>query len=238
MTTAIQVGDRTIATDEILPLLKQYGILPQLVREIILEEATANISLTQEESMKAFKQFYQENQLNTEAELQAWLDARGIQREQLDYIVTRNAKLENFKTSTWGDKLDTYFIQRKSKLDRVIYSLIRVNDIGIAQELYFRIQEGEQSFSDLAREYSQGAEAQTGGILGPMELGVPHPALANILASCQPGQLLPPTRMGEWMVIVRLEKFIPAQLDDTVRKRLINELFENWLQTQVKSFRS
>lgn len=236
MTTVIQVGDRTISSEEIIPLIKQYGILPQLVREIIIEQAIAEISLPPEESMKAFKQFYQDNQLNTEADLEKWLDARGLQREQLDYLVTRNAKLEEFKKSTWADKVQSYFIQRKSKLDRVIYSLIRVNDIGIAQELYFRIQEGEQSFSDLAREYSQGAEAQTGGILGPMELGVPHPALANMLASSQPGQLLPPTRMGEWMVIVRLEKFIPAQLDDAIRQRLINELFEHWLQTQVKSF--
>lgn len=30
------------------------------------------------------------------------------------------------------------------------------SDLGFAQELYFRIQEGEQSFAQLAREYSQG----------------------------------------------------------------------------------
>lgn len=234
MTEVLQVGDRTITTDKIVPLLKQYGILPQLVREIIIEQATAKILLEQEETMKAYKQFYQENQLSTEDDLQVWLDTRGLEREQLDYIVTRNAKLENFKKITWGDKLETYFIQRKAKLDRVVYSLIRVGDVGIAQELYFRIQEGEQSFSDLAREYSQGPEGQTGGILGPMELGIPHPALANILSSSQPGQLIPPTRLGEWMVIVRLEKFIPAQLDDAMRQRLLNELFENWLQTQLK----
>ncbi|MBD2774080.1 peptidylprolyl isomerase [Iningainema tapete] len=234
MTEVLQVGDRTITTDKIVPLLKQYGILPQLVREIIIEQATAKIPLEQEETMKAYKQFYQDNQLTTEDDLKIWLDTRGLEREQLDYIVTRNAKLENFKKITWGDKLESYFIQRKAKLDRVVYSLIRVGDVGIAQELYFRIQEGEQSFSDLAREYSQGPEGQTGGILGPMELGIPHPALANILSSSQPGQLIPPTRLGEWMVIVRLEKFLPAQLDDAMRQRLLNELFENWLQTQLK----
>lgn len=180
MTEVLQVGDRTITTDKIVPLLKQYGILPQLVREIIIEQATAKILLEQEETMKAYKQFYQENQLSTEDDLKVWLDTRGLEREQLDYIVTRNAKLENFKKITWGDKLETYFIQRKAKLDRVVYSLIRVGDVGIAQELYFRIQEGEQSFSDLAREYSQGPEGQTGGILGPMELGIPHPALSTL----------------------------------------------------------
>ena len=234
MTSVLQVGDRLIAADEIIFLVKQYGILPQLLREMIIEQALADFPLTQEETMQAYKQFYQEQKLNEEVELQAWLEARGLEREHLDYLVTRNIKLERFKKATWGDNLDSYFLKRKPQLDRVVYSLLRVNDIGIAQELYFRIQEGEQSFSDLAREYSQGPEAQTGGTLGPVELGIPHPVLANMLASSQSGQLLPPARLGEWFVIVRVEKFLPALLDDEMQTRLINELFENWLQTQVK----
>ncbi|GAB1542470.1 hypothetical protein NUACC21_51440 [Scytonema sp. NUACC21] len=236
MTPILQVGSRTIAKSEIVPLLKQYGILPQLVQEIIIDSAISNITLTQEETVQLYKQFYQQQQLNSDADLQAWLQARNLDRQQLDYQVTRNIKLETFKKSTWGDKLQSYFIQRKGKLDRVVYSLIRVKDICIAQELYFRIQEGEQSFSELAREYSDGPEAQTGGILGPVELGVPHPSLAKMLSSVQPGQLLPPTPLGDWIVIVRLEKFLPAQLDDATKQRLLNELFDNWLQTQLKEY--
>jgi hypothetical protein len=32
---------------------------------------------------------------------------------------------------------------------------------------------------------------------------------------------------------VRLERFIPAQLDDAMRRRLFNECFETWLQEQL-----
>ncbi|MBW4635341.1 MAG: peptidylprolyl isomerase [Iphinoe sp. HA4291-MV1] len=234
MIPVLQVGDRAISNDELIPLLKQYGMLPQLMREIIIDSAIANHTLTAEENTQAYKQFYQQHQLNSEGELQAWLQARGVSREQLDSLATRDIKLENFKRSTWGDKLQSYFLQRKAKLDRVVYSLIRVKDICIAQELYFRIQEGEQSFSELAREYSLGSEAQTGGLIGPVELAIPHPILANMLASIQPGQLLPPTPLGDWIVIVRLEKLLPAQLDEQMQERLLNELFEHWLQTQLK----
>jgi parvulin-like peptidyl-prolyl isomerase len=234
MIPVLQVGDRAITNEELIPLLKQYGILPQLLREIIIDSAIANLTLTPEENNQAYKQFYQQNQLSSESDLQEWLQTRGLNREQLDYLATRNIKLEQFKRSTWADKLQSYFLQRKAKLDRVVYALIRVKDICIAQELYFRIQEGEQSFSELAREYSQGPEAQTGGLIGPVELGIPHPALANMLASVQPGQLLPPTTLGDWIVIVKLEKFMPAQLDEEMRQRLLNELFEYWLQTQLK----
>ena len=113
-----------------------------------------------------------------------------------------------------------------------MYSLIRVKDPYLAQELYFRVQEGEQSFSEIAREYSEGPEAETGGLLGPVDLGVPHPALAKMLLRSKPGELLPPSRLGDWVVVVRLEKYMPAQLDEVMRKRLLNELFDRWVKTE------
>ncbi|MCV3213624.1 peptidylprolyl isomerase [Plectonema radiosum NIES-515] len=239
----LQVGDvrqqaatyiDKITSDEIISRLKQYGIMPQFMREVLIDCAIADITLTTEETFKACQQFYQQQQLKSDADLETWLVSRSLSREQLDHIITRNTKLEYIKRGNWENKLESYFLQRKAKLDRVIYSLIRVKDIGIAQELYFRIQEGEQSFSELGSKYSLGAEAETGGLLGPMELSVPHPDLAKMLAASQPGKLLPPTRLGEWIVIVRLEKFIKAQLNESMRQRLLNELFENWIQTQYK----
>jgi len=110
--------------------------------------------------------------------------------------------------------------------------------VGIAQELYFRIQAKENSFADLAREYSLGPEAQTGGLVGPVELNALHPVMVQMLSSSQPGQILPPTRIAEWFVILRLEKFIPAQLDESMKARLLNELFEAWLQEQQKQIMS
>jgi parvulin-like peptidyl-prolyl isomerase len=224
-----------IASDDLIALLNQYGMLPPLVRELLIDQAIAPIALSPEETLRACQQFYQQHQINSETDLQTWLDDRGLSRDQLDALATRTVKLEQFKQNTWGHKLESYFLQRKAYLDRVIYSLIRITDMGIAQELYFRIQEGEQPLTELAREHSQGPEAQTGGLLGPVELSVPHPALAKILSASQPGQLMPPTRLGDWIVIVRLEKFLPAQLDNAMRQRLLNELFEEWVRERQKA---
>ena len=63
---------------------------------------------------------------------------------------------------------------------------------------------------------------------------MPHPALARILSISQPGQLWPPTRVGEWFVVVQLEKFFPARLDDPTRQRLLDELFNTWLIERVQ----
>ncbi|MEP0869834.1 peptidylprolyl isomerase [Trichocoleus desertorum AS-A10] len=238
MTVILQVGERAITAAEILPLLARYQLLPQLLRELLLDQVITPYTCTSEETAQACQQFYAQNQLGSEAVQQAWLSQRQITSEEFEARTERGLRIEKFKQATWGIKLESYFLQRKGQMDKVIYSLIRTQDVGIAQELYFRVQEGEQSFADLAREYSQGPEAQTGGLIGPVELSTPHPQLAKVLAMSQPGQLWPPTQLGEWVVIVRLEKFIPAQLDEPMRQRLLNELFNNWLQEQLNQINS
>lgn len=217
-----------------MTLLAGYQMLPQLWRELIIDSAIAPVDLTPEEQKSALEQFNKKYQLASVAERTAWCEHYGMTLEQLEALATRELRIELFKQQTWGPKLESYFLTHKSKLDKVIYSLIRTTNAEIAQELYFRIQAGEQSFAELAREYSTGPEAQTGGLLGPVELSQPHPVLAKMLSTSQRSQLLPPTRLGEWFVIVRLEKFIPAQLDEAMRQQLLNSLFEAWLAEQLK----
>ena len=112
--------------------------------------------------------------------------------------------------------------------------MLRTDDAGIAQELYFRILDDASLFPELAREYSKGAESQTGGLVGPVEMSTPHPAMVQVLSASRPGELKPPIKIGEWFVILRLEKSIPAQLDEAMQQRLINEQFEQWLNQQVQ----
>lgn len=217
----------------LVSLLKQYGMSAQVVREMIIDRSIAAIDLSAEDSLRVWQQFYQQHQIESDADLQTWLCDRGLASQHLEYLVTRNLKLERFMQEQWGHQVESYFLKQKAQLDRVIYSLIRVNDANLAQELFFRIQAGEQSLSELASQYSQGSETQTGGLIGPVELSVPHPALAAMLRTSQPGQLLPPTRLADWVVIVRLEKVIPAQLDEAMQQRLLKALFEEWVQAQI-----
>ncbi len=66
-----------------------------------------------------------------------------------------------------------------------------------------------------------------------MDLNTPHPTLAKMLSVAQLGEVLPPVQLGEWVVILRLEKLIPAQLDDGMRQQIINHLFETWLVEEI-----
>jgi parvulin-like peptidyl-prolyl isomerase len=232
MTEFVQIGDFQVPQAELMPLLKRSQMLPGLVRQLTIERAIATVACSEEEQLLALKQLYDRQQLASEERLQQWLDCYYLDRQQLAEIAIRQFKIDRFKQEMWGSKVASYFLKRKGQLDRVIYSLIRTKELGIAQEVYFRLIDGEQTFPEIASQYSQGAEAQTGGTIGPVEIGVPHPAIAQMLATQPVGKICPPLQIEEWYAIVRPEKIIPAQLDEPMRQRLIDELFETWLQEQ------
>lgn len=233
MSVVLQVREQKVTAEEIVPLLANYQLLPQLLREIIIDQAIAPYTCTPEEQEKACQAFYIKQRLKTEAERQAWLHGRGMSAEQILKLVTRALRLEKFKQATWKNEVDAYFNIRKPLLDRVVYSVIHTKDSGIAQEIYFRLQAGEQSFTELAPKYSIGPEARNQGIVGPVELGKLHPTLAKLLVVSQPGQLLPPTPIDQWFLILRLEKILPVELNEATRWQLRHELFTNWLEQQV-----
>ncbi len=233
MNEFLQIGTIEIPIKDIIPLLAKYQMLPNLLREMIVDQAIESIECTDTETENAIQQFCEKNQITSE-NLQSWLDFHRLDSNIFPLVATRDLRIEKFKQETWSNKLESYFMTRKSQLDRVIYSMLRVSDMGIAQELYFRIQEGEQTFEELAREYSQGPEKETGGLIGPVELSSPHPAIAKLLSTNTHGQLSAPISLGEWVIILRVEKFMPAQLDQQMRQRLLNEFLANWLQEEIQ----
>lgn len=234
MAHVFKAGNRKIQAEEMLVLLGRYQMMPQFLRGLIVDEAIAEIECTEEEKAAAIAQLEAQYQLTTPEAKEAWLKSQNLTPEHLEQIATRSLKLEKYKQETWGHKVESYFLARKPYLDQVRYSLIRTKDLGLANELYFRISDGEQSFAEIAKQYSQGVEANTGGLLGPVPIRQPHPLISKLLEVSKPGQLWPPRALAEWFVIVRLEQLIPAQLDDAMRRRLIDEMFETWLNEQIK----
>ena len=234
MSVVLEIGERSYTAEDLVPLLSEYQILPKLAQEIIVDEAISQIECSPEEKTLAYNQFCQQNQLATQEQVQSWLAKQGMTNQHLEKMLLKKSKLEKFKEANWSDQVEAYFTKRKTQLDRVVYSLIRTDKAEIAQELYFRIQEKESSFRELAMEYSLGSEAQTGGLIGPVEINAPHPKIAQILPTSKPGQIVPPTRVGEWIVIIRLENYISAQLDAPMKQRMLDSMFREWLNEEVR----
>jgi parvulin-like peptidyl-prolyl isomerase len=230
----LKVGEQAVYADDIPALLSRYQIISQVWRGIIIDQAIADIPCADSERAIAIQEFEKYYQIKSNEAKQVWLRNHSMTLEVMEELAIRNLKIYKFKKANFSNKISSYFLKRKASYDQVIYSLIRTKDKGLASEIYFRIQAGEQSFSELAREYSQGIEAHTGGVLGPVVLTQMHPQISRILAVSKPGQLWAPNHIEDYFIIVRLEKLLPARLDDVMRRKLLDELFDYWVDEQVK----
>lgn len=230
---SLSIGTRTIGAHDLPQLLERYQLMPQLVRELVVDNAIASVKLPPGTLDDGVVQFRQRNQLLSDEQFQAWLAQNGFTLESLRERLERTLKIEQYKTEKWDSTLDGIFLDNKTQYDKAIYSLIRTEDPYAAQELYFRLQDNDKAFGEIAKQYSQGPEAKTGGMVGPVPLGNIHPSLIQILTSSKPGQLHPPVRLDKWNVIVRLEQFLPAKLDDAMRQTLMTQLYDDWLAEQV-----
>lgn len=146
---------------------------------------------------------------------------------------TRALMLQKYKQSRWGHQISSYFLVRKRQLDRVIFSAIQVDNLGIAQELYLRVKERHQSFDKLAQLYSQGEAAKVGGVMGPLAIERVHPQIAAYLVTLAPRDLSPLFQIDNAHVFIRLEQRLPAKLDDEMKQRLLDELYEQWLRAEI-----
>jgi len=233
MEISFKIGQKNIKCQDLISLLCEYQLFSSLAKEVIISQAIADLEYSEKEKELATNQFFLQHQLKNSKAVELYCQQNWLSSEQLDNRIKQIFLLEKFKVITWSKDLNTEFLQQKDRLDRAIYSLIRTKDSGIAQELYFRLIENEATFSELATRYSIGPEANTGGLVGPIELGTIHPTLAKVIASSKPGIVQTPLSLEDWFVIVRLEKFIPAQLNKATEKRLLDRLFENWLKQEL-----
>ena len=81
--------------------------------------------------------------------------------------------------------------------------------------------------------YSEGIENKTRGIIGPCPLEKAHPILAEQLRNSKPGKVQPPLEIDSSYIITRVESYEPAKLDESMREKMADELFNIWAESKV-----
>lgn len=164
-----------------------------------------------------------------------WCNERAWSDRDLRIHLQRSEALKRYARQNLSAGLEDAFLSSKGAYDQVVYSLIRVRDSNLAQELWIRLEEGETTFAELASNFSQGPEAARNGIIGPIEFSQLQPAqFQQALRTLRPGQIQPPFRVGEWTVLLRLEQISLARFDAEMRVSLLNQRLDGFLQNRVQ----
>lgn len=218
-----------LTDDQLHDLVRRMELMPQLLRRQIEEEICQVVPLEPEWLLE------QRKTVLGDQEPEAFLVARGWSEADLELHLWRPEALRRFAEQRFGPGLEERFLAEQGSRDQVIYSFLRVRDPALARELWIRLEEGETTFAEAAAAYSEGPEKAHKGLIGPLPMTMVQPnQLVNALRSLRAGQLSPPTVIGEWQVLLRLEQFTPARFDAAMRQRLLSEQLDAYLQQRVQ----
>jgi PPIC-type PPIASE domain len=227
---SLQIRDNQISSDRTLKYLADSQLLPQILREMVVDELIDRVVKTEQIDLTPSVAEWD----RLAAQIAKISPFQGMNSEQFDAITARTLKLHKFKQAGWGHRVNEYYQSIEHRLHRVVYSVLHVEDGLLAQELFFRVQSGEQSFKSLVQQYSPDPTlVQRGGIVGPISIDKIPAALVQTVTKLHPGELSPLFQLDRYYGFIRLEDWIPATLDENMRQLLLDELFENWIQERI-----
>lgn len=203
------------------------------VRDRLLESA---IPLTDDQRERSVHAYLAHLGIKTETELNRWMLSQALDEEQLRCRAERFSAWLLLCEQRFRHQMLSLFLKRKSRLDRVVYSLHWVGDEALAHELFLRLKEGECSFEQL---FCELPDSSGGGLPsgkhGPVALEELPDSLAQLLRVSEPGQVWPPRKAKGGWVIVQLVESQPAVLNQALKQQLALELGDRWLQECLES---
>jgi parvulin-like peptidyl-prolyl isomerase len=237
----ITANDQPISIERALRYLKSTGKLEFVLWEIVLQHvieqelnAVEELEINSELIDQIILEFRVENDLTNYDGFQAWLANDGLDYSTFRQQIASKFQLEHLKTRITERNLQEYFIEQKIFLDRVVLSRLVVQEKALAEELKSQILEEGARFEHLAQEYSVAEDGIFNGMMGAASRGTMPDDLRAAIDLANPGELIGPLKIEELWYLVRVEKFLPASLDESIEQQLKDELFEQWLEEKVQ----
>ena len=215
---------------ENLELLRRTTFLKPLIKTMIRDSLLDQIKLENKLDDDLSEKFFKNRNIFTEQNKINYLTQNLMDDEDLMRISSTQYKRNLFSLKLFGDKTEEFFKKRKEDLDQYIYSLIQVKDQNLAQELYLKLESNESEFSKLAKEYSLGPEKYRNGVEGPTLLSNINPKIKDVLKSKDKGLVCEPFNINDKWIVIRLDEIIYAELNESMKKILSNELLELFLE--------
>ena len=220
---------------ETFSLLERNKVLETIIRNELILESIKETKLEPNEQDLIKKEFFRSSKIDNEEDFNVWLSQRDYSKGYFIESIELPHRINKYSKNMYGHMVHGRFLKRKVELDQVIYSLIRVQDVHLAMELYQRIFEAEANFGDLAKEFSCGNEKNSRGIVGPVFINQGHPILAEKIRANKPDIIIEPFKIESLWLILRIESIIEVSMNENIENMMANEIFQESISNKVKS---
>jgi parvulin-like peptidyl-prolyl isomerase len=223
--------------DEILAYLRRSGKIAEIAAlvehdALILSFCEKfDITISDEELQAAGNEFRRSHKLLGASETQNWLTQQRITAEDWTEGIRVKLLEQKLKKHLFGEQVDSDYLNNRKQYKRVALSQILVQDLTDALKIVRALREENASFCALAIEYSQGKQSKDkGGFAGVHFLPKLMPEVAEAIANANEGEVVEPIQTKLGYHIIRIEKWFPVHLNESLREEVIDSLFQAWLR--------
>lgn len=140
---------------------------------------------------------------------------------------------KKLKEHLFGEAIDNHYLGNRNDYRCVALSQILVPDITDALKVMAAARDENASFCALALEYSKGQNSkEKGRFAGVHFLARLMSEISQAVSEANAGEVVGPIQTKLGYHVLKVEKWFPAELNESARKDISESLFQNWLQNQ------
>lgn len=235
--------DRLIDPEKVVHHLKHEVKLKAIYRDIlcrqIIKKASEErgIDVESEEIQAEADRFRYDHRLESASQTFEWLEDQFLTPDDWETGIHERLLAKKLAENLFDKQVEVYFIQNKIQYDQSILYRILVPYHALAQEIFYQIEEEEISFFEAAHLYDVDEHRRLAcGFEGKVSRWQLKPDIAACVFGASPRQLVGPMPSGQDFELLMVEEFIPAELTPEVRQQILNQLFDEWLDSEFNHF--
>lgn len=229
-----------ISTSEIIHQLKLSCQIPEIVEAIatqtVINQAAseARIEVTEAELQEEGDKLRLEKKLATAKETWGWLNRNHLSIQEFEELVRNNLIYKKLANHLFAPQVEKFFYENRINYEAAVTYEVILEDRDLALELFYAFEEGEITFSEIARLYIQDPELRrAGGYQGVRHRKDFRPEVAAAVFAATPLQILKPITSPKGVYLIWVEEIIQPELEENLRQQIIDELFTDWLKAKA-----
>lgn len=233
----------SVSPEEILHQIKLSCQIPSVIegiatRKIIVATAEElGILVEPEQLQQEADRLRLMNNLLRADDTWLWLQKHSLSLDEFEELAYFNAISSKLAEHLFADKIEPFFVEHQIEYTlAVIYEVI-LDDENLAMELFYALTEGEITFYEVAHQYIQDTELHhLGGYRGTLSRTVLEPEVSAAVFAATPPKILKPIATSKGIHLIWIEELIQPPLDETLRYKILSDLFSSWLKRQLEQY--
>jgi parvulin-like peptidyl-prolyl isomerase len=229
-----------IDCNEVVAYLKHEVKLKAIYRQILCRQIVDRVSqergviVTSEEIQAEADQFRYEHKLESAAQTYEWLNDQLLTPDEWEAGIQQRLLTKKLIEHLFSRQLETYFAQNKVQYEQAVLYRIVVPYQALAQEIFYQVEEEEISFFEAAHLYDIDEQRRLAcGFEGKVSRWQLKPDAAARVFGAIPREVIGPIQSEKDFELIMVEEFIPAELTPAIRQQILNQLFDEWLESEL-----